>query len=1036
MNNIELINASAGSGKTYNLTAKTVDLIKNGVEPEALMVTTFTNRAAAELRSRIRSELLKNEQTDQSNRINDGLIGTVNSICGYLLKEYALEAGLSPALEIMPEEECAEIFKISVDHIIGCYATEIEPAAKRMELDGRGNKKDWREDVKTIVDLARSNRIGAEQLKMCARCSWERLRTNLGEPVRGDLDNELYEAVQLALKTFAQIELSADDTKKAAATLKDCIKKYENNGLTWCDWVKLSKMKPGKKEKEAQAAIAPVIEIANQVFQHPNLHKDLKLLIEGTFKCAIEALEGFATYKQKNGLMDFTDQETQVLEMAIHNSSFRESFAERIEVLMVDEFQDTSPIQLALFLELNKLVGKSVWVGDPKQAIYGFRGTDAQLMDAMVSQIKKHQVLDCSWRSKENLINFTNAFFSQVFHEKDSDKVCLKIPAERNEKAQGGNLETWYLKSKNINDEALSLANGVRDLLKRSPEINPGDIAVLCRTNAKCIKIAENLESLGMRASVGQGLLLETRECGLALAALRYMNNRYDTVALMEIVQILSDDNSWSAAVSELMTDPKQFMEKWHNEKLLQALYEGRSGIKHWTPLEALEQAISRVGLPQKVKSWKHPDLAISNLDILRKCCQQYMDRCSLHRRAATIDGLINELMNTDRVQANGFGDETVNILTYHSSKGLEWPWVVLTDLDKEIKIEAFGVSIEAAQSFDPLEPLANRTIRYWPWPFGKNKYALIEDRIKKQPLYDSIKEQAIREAQRLLYVGMTRAKDGLVISVRKEVNKKGVSLKTGWLDAMKDSNGDPVLTVDLEIGNHTINDGKTQIPLTILEYEPEKNDQPGLTVDREEYLSADSESSKSYPEARVSPSKLPQTENETGSWNIIESFESRIKIKGKPEMDLLGNAVHAYLGIDTSSFIGEEQLLLAQNILKNWQMNEVIDAGKLVNAGENLSNFVQTFYPEYRVYREWPMTMKNEKGQIMQGWIDMLLESDEGYVIIDHKDYPGGNVEERMKKYIPQMQAYQDAVEKATGKPVKEILLHLPISGLMLQFS
>lgn len=106
-----------------------------------------------------------------------------------------------------------------------------------------------------------------------------------------------------------------------------------------------------------------------------------------------------------------------MLDLAQYNEAFRASLGDRIQLLMADEFQDTSPIQLALFLALHELAGKSVWVGDPKQAIYGFRGTDPQLMEEVVALITESGVLDSSWRSRENLINCTNALFSEVFHE-------------------------------------------------------------------------------------------------------------------------------------------------------------------------------------------------------------------------------------------------------------------------------------------------------------------------------------------------------------------------------------------------------------------------------------------------------------------------------------------------------------------------------------------------------------------------------------------------------------------------------------------
>ena len=151
MKNVELINASAGSGKTYSLTARIVDYLKSGLAPEALIATTFTNRAAGELRERIRAQLLHNQQMTEANRIYDGFIGTVNSICARLLQEYALEAGMSPAVEVMSEEDGGRLFQIAIDSVINAEAAKMEPAARRLNLTGEGSgymkKQDWRDDV-------------------------------------------------------------------------------------------------------------------------------------------------------------------------------------------------------------------------------------------------------------------------------------------------------------------------------------------------------------------------------------------------------------------------------------------------------------------------------------------------------------------------------------------------------------------------------------------------------------------------------------------------------------------------------------------------------------------------------------------------------------------------------------------------------------------------------------------------------------------------------------------------------------------------
>ena len=110
MKKIKLIKAGAGSGKTYTLTDRIYRDIQSGIAPESLLAITFTVKAANELQQRIREKLLDEGRIDDAVRVSDGLIGTVNGVCGRLLSEYAIEAGLSPSLNVLSEELGDEIF--------------------------------------------------------------------------------------------------------------------------------------------------------------------------------------------------------------------------------------------------------------------------------------------------------------------------------------------------------------------------------------------------------------------------------------------------------------------------------------------------------------------------------------------------------------------------------------------------------------------------------------------------------------------------------------------------------------------------------------------------------------------------------------------------------------------------------------------------------------------------------------------------------------------------------------------------------------
>ncbi len=130
------------------------------------------------------------------------------------------------------------------------------------------------------------------------------------------------------------------------------------------------------------------MEVAAMLASHAGLHADLRRYLELMFKLAADTLDAYASAKRQIGALDFTDQERLLLDVLDH-PFVASTLGEELDLLMVDEFQDTSPIQLALFLKLARYARQVVWVGDIKQAIYGFRGSDTALMRSVIEALPK-----------------------------------------------------------------------------------------------------------------------------------------------------------------------------------------------------------------------------------------------------------------------------------------------------------------------------------------------------------------------------------------------------------------------------------------------------------------------------------------------------------------------------------------------------------------------------------------------------------------------------------------------------------------------
>ena len=347
MNPIKMIKASAGSGKTYRLMELLSESIADGTPPEQLLATTYTVKAAAELQSRIREKLIEKGKTDEAQRVFDGLIGTVNSVCGQLLNQYAIEAGLPPQLDVIPEENATLIFEAAISSVIEKHAEELNKVGLRLNLsplkqNPYQKSPDWKDDVKTIVDLARSNNLSKKQLEQCAEDSCDALKTIFTASQKLSLAD-----IATRITPCAEYKANADTTRKTVDKIESFLR-----SPTWHVAGSLAKSGYARRDDD-KFPINLLENVHDELLSSRELYADLCTMIRSVFECAAEALQEYDEYKKAWGLIDFVDQESKVLELLEGNPDFGRLLRDRLTQVLVDEFQDTSPIQLALFLKLN-----------------------------------------------------------------------------------------------------------------------------------------------------------------------------------------------------------------------------------------------------------------------------------------------------------------------------------------------------------------------------------------------------------------------------------------------------------------------------------------------------------------------------------------------------------------------------------------------------------------------------------------------------------------------------------------------------------
>ncbi|MEX2365715.1 MAG: UvrD-helicase domain-containing protein, partial [Pseudohongiellaceae bacterium] len=157
MQNVEFISAGAGSGKTYNLTERLSGLLSGGnVSPAGIIATTFTRKAAVELKERVRQHLMKEGQVQLANQMERAAVSTVNAVCGELLQRFAFEAGMSPEQQVLDERDASHLFAESMDQVIG---SDLQRLGELNHRAYRLGVEDWSSDVRDIAKEARANDI-------------------------------------------------------------------------------------------------------------------------------------------------------------------------------------------------------------------------------------------------------------------------------------------------------------------------------------------------------------------------------------------------------------------------------------------------------------------------------------------------------------------------------------------------------------------------------------------------------------------------------------------------------------------------------------------------------------------------------------------------------------------------------------------------------------------------------------------------------------------------------------------------------------
>lgn len=831
------LSAGAGCGKTFVLTQRFLRYLdtRPGDDPLAgIVAITFTDRAAREMRNRIRSacheRLQAADASDDADywlnilrSIDTARITTIHSFCASLLRSHAVDARLDPRFGLL-EESLGDTFlrrtttetlhRLLADHDDECMELVLHYGLERTE-----------EFIRKLVagrfqsDPARFAAIDPEELARQWLEHWQarskpqlisglaghgavrRLQALLGEhsPDHPEMQKrwELLSARLPNLAALQEPESALAEIRAAATIQGGGGKKAWDNEEVYA---------------EVRDALADFRKALDKVVREMEVDEaavgEAARLSVLAMNVVSKAVADYESGKAELGMLDFDDLLLKTRDLLRESASVRRRAAAGIDFLMVDEFQDTDPVQTEIVRHLcgDRLhTGKLFLVGDAKQSIYRFRRADPQVFASLRNELPEagRLPLSVNFRSQPEVLKFVNQLFGPAMgdeYEPLIPHVAQLTPPPAVEflfaQPSPDDPESGDSADERRHREADWIARRISNLLNDpepgirttdpetgEPELRtarPGDVTILFRTLSNVAIYEEALRRfdidyylVGGRAFFAQQEVADVANlCGV-------LSDPDDAVALAGVLRSpffnLTDETLFAMVEfggglqqaletpDAIPADDEQLGQLRFAADVLTELRRVKDQIG-LAPL--LNRAIERTGYDAALLNEHLGRRKLANLDKLIDMARQF-DRAgmmTLHEFAQRVRDSIAEEAHEELAATHSESGDVVRLMTVHQSKGLEFPVVVVADMDWALRGGTQGATFHP--ELGALLPMPTKR-GTTPKSLGQTIHRIEERR------GDEL------ETIRVLYVATTRAADRLILSAGL---KAGGRLTSPWM--------------------------------------------------------------------------------------------------------------------------------------------------------------------------------------------------------------------------------------------------------------
>ena len=1063
-----IVTAGAGTGKTRTLVARYVRLLEEGKSPRRVVAITFTEKAAREMRNRVRkavSERADSAGDDDERRLWADLeagmdaarIGTIHSLCSEILRAHPAEAGIDPLFDVIEEGVAAALRARAVEDVllwaldepdmVHLYSVFSAHALRRLlahllnrrldaamlfnndAMEARA-KAALREAINAFVEF-KDVAFGVRALKELHESTG--LTADAGATLAGRIEHllELWDQAEIYLEkddvfgtAVALFLLRREGLKRGAGTKNSVAKAvqadlqlhYDELLTPWLGGAKSTDLPPTAELEKTWSAAMPQI---RALFQR--------------------ARDQYAQALDRLHALDFDDLESGALEL-LRIQAVADRWAGEIEAVLVDEFQDTNERQREIVDALcGGVPGKLFIVGDARQSIYRFRGADVSVFRRVQRDLQarrgKHFELKRTFRTHDGLLQEMDGLLAPILGEDDDPECLYRVPyttlnADRDEPDLAVTppfteliVGTGEGAGEARPQAARALARRLVELKERGEISAYDDVALLFRASTGFGEYEGALEDAGIPfVTVAGSGFYDRPEIRDVLNILRALSEPSNDAALAGLLRSpafgISDPGIYLLRLQSGEPQPLLAALEGNLDYLIEADREATARVRDF--LADFRPLVDRMLVAQLLKKIVDATdyraiLAASHIRLWRNLDKLLQDAHT--SGLVRVRGLFEYLRTLREVgaregEAPAEALGAVRLMTIHKAKGLEFEVVVLADTSRK--------------------PLGRAELAYLLPETGP---AFRFDRLEGSPLIYNLaryidQQQSHEEENRILYVAATRARERLILNGHLSL-RWGKLTAEGWMKSFLE-----VLGLDPE----SMGEGAGRWTQARL---PNGREVGVWVADTLDLGDAEQAHQAPWPESEAQDLYAPLVvvSHERMDEDMARELERDWRATGKrlhPPAVVVGAMVHE--AIRSWVFPGDASLkpllevtALSLGLIDPGQRGRAIrEAEKLLGRFRDHGVYIEIEAASARMH-EVPYTRPHPTWGSDSGRIDLLYGVNDAWRLMDFKTdeiRDDNALEKALDEHRPQIMRYAAAVQQLLGETPQAALCFLDAMG------